>query len=174
MFSVKNLLFLITTASALVVTKRDAAQIRSDLQLINSDTNALKSAADRYTGGLFGAIPVQNAADKLEDDINTATDNANASAPVSDSEAADIISYINNTLQPSVDAALTSIENKRSQFTSAGLKGSVQDTLATLRKDTNEYGQALLAKAPASQQSAGNAALTRIDNDFAATQAFYA
>lgn len=173
MVAVKNLLFLITAVSAYVV-KRDAAQIQSDLNLINSDTNALKAAADRYTGGLFGALPVQNAADKLETDINTATDNANASDPVNDAEAASIINYITTTLSPNVDAALGSIENKRSQFTSAGLKGSVQDTLATLRADTNEYGQALLAKAPASAQSSGMAALAKIDQDFADTQAFYA
>ncbi|KAI5356961.1 Putative Cell wall mannoprotein [Septoria linicola] len=174
MVSIKNLLFLITAASALVIEKRDAAGIQADLNTINTDTNNLKAAADRFTGGLFGALPVQQAADKLEDDLNTATDNANASAAVSDSEAASIIRYINNTLEPNVDAALTSIENKKQQFTSAGLKGKVQDTLTTLRKDTNEYGTALLAKAPASAQDSGKAALAKIDGDFAATQAFYA
>ena len=135
---------------------------------------ALKKAADNFSGGLFGALPVQNAASTLEDDLDTATTNANNSAAVSDSEASSIISYISNTLTPSIEAALTSVENKKSQFTSAGLKGTVQDTLTTLRSKTNTYGNALLGKAPASAQSSGNAALTKIDNDFAAAQAFYA
>lgn len=173
MVAIKNLIYFIAVASAYVV-RRDAAAINSDLRAINQDTLDLKAAADRYSGGLFGALPVQNAAGDLEATINEATDTANASAPVNDSEAASIINYINTTLSPNVDATLTSIENKRTQFTNAGLKGTVQQTLATLRQDTNEYGQALLAKAPESAQADGQAVLAKIDNDFAETQAFYA
>lgn len=174
MVSIKNLFFLITAASALVIDRRDAAQIQSDLNQINTDTRSLKSAADKFSGGLFGAIPVQEAAKTLENDLDSATTNANNSAAISDSEASSIISYISNTLTPSIEAALTSVENKKSQFTSAGLKGTVQDTLSTLRSNTNTYGNALLEKAPASAQDSGNAALTKIDNDFASAQAFYA
>ena len=88
----------------------------------------------------------------LEDSIQSATSNAQASGPVSSSDSQDIVSdhthgnlvaqslmsaqidYINNTLEPNIDSAVTAIINKMSQFQSAGLAGTVRDDLDNLKR----------------------------------------
>lgn len=95
MVAIRNIVLLATTAAAAVV-RRDAATVQADLKTINSDTTDLTSKINAYNGGLFNALPVQNAESQLEKDIKSATDDANASSTVSDSDAQAIIDYINS------------------------------------------------------------------------------
>ncbi|TKA32878.1 hypothetical protein B0A50_01104 [Salinomyces thailandicus] len=161
------------TAATSKVIRRDAAQIQTDLMDINGDVVALTNAVNNYSGGLFGALPVQNAEGNLEDSIEAATADAQASAPVSSAETQDIIDYINNTLEPNIDESITAIINKMSQFQSAGLAGTVRDDLTTLQSDTDDLGTALINKAAADKKDAANAALAAIDADFQRAVAAY-
>lgn len=84
-----------------------------------------------------------------------------------------IISYINNTLEPDIQATLDALVAKKSAFTSSGLGGTVRGDLDTLKGKTDSLGSALLAKASADTQADGQAILDKIDADFAAAQAAY-
>ncbi|RMY56911.1 hypothetical protein D0863_12818 [Hortaea werneckii] len=195
MVALKNMLLAAVsiTAATSKVIRRDAAQIQSDLvnstrqssgqqrletdlcvQMdINGDVVSLTDATNNYSGGLFGAIPVQNAESNLEDSIKSATSNAKASGPVSSSDSQDIIDYINNTLEPNIDSAVTAIINKMSQFQSAGLAGTVRDDLDNLKSETDDLGAALVNKAASDKKTQANAALDAIDADFQRAIAAY-
>lgn len=55
-------------------------------------------------------------------------------SPVAQSLIVAQIDYINNTLEPNIDSAVTAIINKMSQFQSAGLAGTVRDDLDNLKR----------------------------------------
>lgn len=165
MVTINSLILLAATATAAVIP-RDAAQVQSDLNTINADTQKLTSDVNAYSGGLFGALPSQNDESQLDKDIKSATDDANNSAAVSDSEAQSIISYIKNTLEPNIEKALTALKSKKSQFASAGLQNTVLQDLKDLKTDTDALGSALLAKAPSGEQASGQAVVNEIDADF--------
>ncbi|KAI6908700.1 hypothetical protein D0869_09133 [Hortaea werneckii] len=175
MVALKNMLLAAVsiTAATSKVIRRDAAQIQSDLMDINGDVVSLTDATNSYSGGLFGAIPVQNAESNLEDSIQSATSNAQASGPVSSSDSQDIIDYINNTLEPNIDSAVTAIINKMSQFQSAGLAGTVRTDLDNLKSETDDLGAALVNKAASDKKTQANAALDAIDADFQRAIAAY-
>ncbi|GAB7366191.1 hypothetical protein MBLNU230_g7751t1 [Neophaeotheca triangularis] len=177
MLSVKNLIFGALAISASVsasVIKRDAASIQNSLETIDSDLRQLTSQVNGYNGGLFAALPIQSSESQLEDDIDAATSTAQASNPLSASDSQAIIAYINDTLEPDIEATLDALVAKKSQFQRAGLAGTVRGDLNTLRGKTNDLGDALIDKAAAETKASGQAALDTIDGDFAEAVAAYA
>ncbi|KAK4627979.1 hypothetical protein CLAFUR0_03970 [Fulvia fulva] len=164
MVAFKNIALFAVSATALVFP-RNAATVQADLNKINSDTQTLTQRANSYNGGLINALPVQNAEGTLENDIKSATSDAQASGPVSDADAQSIIDYINNTLEPSISSAVTAIVNKKAKFQADGLSSIVQKDFNNLKTETDDFGSALLAKAPSDKQAAGQAALSKVDAD---------
>ena len=60
---------------------------------------------------------------------------------------------------------MTAIVNKKSKFQADGLSGTVRKDFNNLKTETDDFGSALLAKAPSDKQTAGQAALNKIDAD---------
>jgi hypothetical protein len=127
----KFLLF--ATSVCASVLPRQAATIQSDLNSINDGVTALRSSVNSYNGGLFAALPIQQRAQDLQAEIETATDNANASPAINEADSASIVAYITNTLEPNIDGTLKALVSKRSQFASAGLTNTVRTTLTNLQ-----------------------------------------
>jgi len=142
------------------------ADTQTNLQTIDTDTRALIRAEQSYNGGLFAALSVKNAADKVDQDIKSATSDAQSSAPLSESEAQAAIDYVNSTLEPDVAKAIDVIISKKANFQKDGLTGTVRDELSTLRADTQTYGEALKGIAPADKQAGADAALAKVIADF--------
>lgn len=127
----KFLLFAASVSAA--VLPRQAATIQTDLNPINSGVTDLKNSVNSYNGGLFAALPVQTRAGDLQNEIESATTNANASPAVNEADSASIDAYITNTLSPNIDSTLDALVAKKSKFASAGLQNTVKTTLTNLQ-----------------------------------------
>ncbi|EFY95776.1 hydrophobic surface binding protein A family protein [Metarhizium robertsii] len=151
MLSIKNLLFLAVAATGSVI-KRDAAQVKQDLQTINADTQAVLNAVNSYNGGLANALPIVTAQQQLSKDLKTGTTNANNAGPVSDADADEILAYVKDTLFPSTENTLAALEGKKATFANDGLTSTVKSSLESLKKDTGDLSDALKNGAPADKQ----------------------
>lgn len=175
MVAIKNLVFLAASVSAAAFLRRDVSGLQKDLTTINSDTVALTNSVNSYTGSFSQALAVNSAESTLDNDIKSATKDAQGtSGPLSDSDSQSLIDYINNTLEPNIQKAISALEAKKSTFASNGLTSTVQGDLKTLKSDTDSYGSALISLAPSDKTSAAQAALAKIDNDFQGAINYYA
>ena len=77
-----------------------------------------------------------------------------------------IIGQVRSPLTPDVKDALDALVAKKSQFTSAGLKKTVQDDLATLKSDTDSFADALIAIADDGDKSEAMDLKATIDSYF--------
>ncbi|KAH6722324.1 hydrophobic surface binding protein A-domain-containing protein [Leptodontidium sp. MPI-SDFR-AT-0119] len=148
MVAIKNILFFITAASALTVGKRDAATILNDISTIDSNS-------------------------KLEDSIKQGTTDAKASSQQSSADSKSVIAAIDKLI-PDIEASLAAAEKKKAQFAADNLTGTVQKDLATLKSETDDFANALIAIASADTKAQGTAQKTKIDNDFNAAIAYFA
>ncbi|EPE36860.1 hypothetical protein GLAREA_09023 [Glarea lozoyensis ATCC 20868] len=166
MVAIKNILFFITAASALSIGRRDTSTVLSDISTIDSDVKSLTSAVNNYNGGLLAAIPIENSESALEQAITKGTNDAQATSQLSTEDTQTVIAAVDN-LSPDIQAALVALVNKKSQFTSAGLKSTVQKDLANLKADTDDFADALIAIASDDSKSAANDRKATIDGYFA-------
>ncbi|CAF9925070.1 MAG: hypothetical protein GOMPHAMPRED_003807 [Gomphillus americanus] len=166
MVAIKDILLLAASATAAVIP-RNAATIEKDLKTINTDISNLHTAVNNYNGGgAINALPIQNDEQTLDKAINSADTDAKNSGAVNDADSKTIIAYIKNTLEPNIAATLKALIAKKADFAKDGLTSTVLSDLQTLKKDTDTFGADLLKKTPSGQQSAGKAALAKIDADF--------
>ncbi|KAH9223535.1 hydrophobic surface binding protein-like protein A [Leptodontidium sp. 2 PMI_412] len=173
MVAIKNILFFITAASALTVGKRDAATILNDISTIDSNVKALTATFNNYNGGVANAIPILNAESKLEDSIKQGTTDAKASSQQSSADSKSVIAAIDKLI-PDIEASLAAAEKKKAKFAADNLTGTVQKDLATLKSETDDFANALIAIASADTKAQGTAQKTKIDNDFNAAIAYFA
>lgn len=61
--------------------------------------------------------------------------------------------------------AIKALESKKSNFDADDLSGTVLNDLKSIKNETDTLGASLEAKAPSGQQSAAQAALSKIDSD---------
>ncbi|KID94032.1 4MeS, partial [Metarhizium majus ARSEF 297] len=165
MLSIKNLLFLAVAATGSVI-KRDAAQVKQDLQTINSDTKAVVDAVNNYNGGLANALPIVTAQQQLSKDLKTGTTNANNAGPVNEADADDILAYVKSTLIPSTEGALSGLVAKKATFAKDGLTSTVKSSLVDLKKDTGDLSNALENGAPDSKKPEAEQLKNQIAADF--------
>jgi hypothetical protein len=156
-------LLLAGVASAGVMRR---ATTSANLETIDSDTRALIRSEQSYNGGLFGALAIKSAADKVDQDLEAATKDAQASAPLDEAAAQAAIDYVNNTLEPDVATAIDTLIGKKAQIQRDGVTGTVRDQLTELRADTQTYGGALKGIAPADKQAGADVALAKVIADF--------
>lgn len=164
MVSIKNVLLLAASASAMILP-REVASTLQDIKYVDSNTTALTAATNAYTGGLSKALAVANAESALEKSITAANTNAGKHAAYTAAEANQVISYINGTLERDVLAAVNAVIAKKAQFTQDGLYNTVKNDLASLKNKTSTLGNTLLSKAPSSAQTSGKAVLAKVVAD---------
>lgn len=98
MVAIKSLLFLATAVTALTIGKRDTATILNDISVINSDVQALTTAANNYNGGVLAAIPILTAQNNLESAIDQGTTDAQATAQQTSAESQSVIAAVDNLI----------------------------------------------------------------------------
>lgn len=167
MVGISKILFFALSASAAILP-RTVAQIKTDLQTINTDTQALTQKVNAYdgtVGGANGQTVVQQAEKKVESDIDNADTDTKNTPAASSSDSASIISYINSTLEPTISGAITAIINQKSKFVAGGLKTLVQNDLASLKSKTQTLGNDLIAKSSSDQSANAQTALNKVIAD---------
>ncbi|PPJ60732.1 hypothetical protein CBER1_02359 [Cercospora berteroae] len=148
------------------MTSRSAASTQENLNTINDSVQKLTQIVTAYSGGLLAASPISNQEAALGIQIKNATADANASEIVSEQEAREIIAYITDVLEPSIRACMNAMKTKKELFVASSLQGTVMGDMKDLRVQTETLGKALVAKAPASEQAAGQKTLKVVDEDF--------
>lgn len=148
------------------MTSRDAQSTQKNLETINAAVTKLTSIVDAYTGGLLAAAPISSQEAALGQDIKNAITDANASEVVTPEEAKEIIAYIRTVLEPSIQACMTAMKNKKAELAKAGLQSTVLGDTKDLRVQTNTLGEALVKKAPPTEQEEGKAVNATVDADF--------
>ncbi|KAG4437625.1 hypothetical protein IFR05_006886 [Cadophora sp. M221] len=173
MVAIKNLLFFATAISALTIGKRDTATILNDIAAIDTNVQAVTTAANNYNGGILAAIPIVTAEGNLETAIDQGTTDAQATSQQTSADSQSVIAAIDNLI-PNIEASLAAITVKKPQFDADGLTATVQTTLGSLKAKTDAFSDALIAIASEDTKDAGTAQKARIDSDFDAAIAAFA
>lgn len=156
----------LAAAAKNAVTSREAQTTAANLESINASVQKLTVTVSNYKGGLLAASSISNDAAALGQDIKNATGDAKKSEVVSDEEAATLIAYINDTLEPSIKASMDALKSKKTELAAANLQGTVLGDVNDLRRDTRAFAEALEEKAPESQRAAAQAAQAKVDANF--------
>ncbi|KAK5120300.1 hypothetical protein LTR85_006506 [Meristemomyces frigidus] len=154
----------VSAAPLATLVSRDAP-IAHDLGIINDDTVNLKAKIDEYDGGKLDAIPVKNAGKKLGKHIKSGTGNIENASPISSADSQGVIDYINNTLEPNLNEAMSALGAKEHKIAKADLKGSVKKQLCASKSKADALGAGLVAKIAADKQGAAQAAVAKVDAD---------
>ena len=101
----------------------------------------------------FSALGIHNAAQALDKKIQTATSDVNSNTEtVTESDAQDIINTLTGT-EVNVKSATDRLVTLKPQFDSLGVTNLAKQDIAALSTDTDAFGKALVAAAPADLQS---------------------
>ncbi|KAI5362311.1 Putative Cell wall mannoprotein [Septoria linicola] len=147
-WTIASLLLATIAYSAPLIHPRASAAIIDDLNTINTDTTALQSALSAYKGGLFSALPIQNANEQLTKDINNAIASGGYYGFASEQESQQALSFIYYTLAPNVEATAALLSQKKDFFVADKLSERVLQSLQALRSASYQYGQILASKNP--------------------------
>ncbi|KAH7305664.1 hydrophobic surface binding protein A-domain-containing protein [Rhexocercosporidium sp. MPI-PUGE-AT-0058] len=174
MVAIKNVLLFVAAASALTIPlgKRTAATIISDVSTINTNVQALTSAANAYTGGISNALKVQQAEQTLDKSIIQAGKDANATAALSSADSTKISDAI-QSLIPNIDASIKAIEAKKAQFATDGLTQVVLDDFKSLQSNTDKLADRLIIIASSDVKTRAQQQKATIDSYFAAGIKFF-
>ncbi|EME38491.1 hypothetical protein DOTSEDRAFT_75876 [Dothistroma septosporum NZE10] len=148
------------------LTSRDAASTQQNLEIINTQVQKLAATLKAYGGGLLAASGISSDQAKLNIDMRNTITDVNASQIVTEAEAKEIIVYLNDTLEPSIRATMTALQEKKVELEKAGLKATVSGDMADLRKLTKQLGEALLSKSPEGTKKSGQEVMDKVDADF--------
>jgi hypothetical protein len=117
--------------------------------------------------------PVTNAESTLENSIKQGTSDAQATSQLSSAGSNTIIAAVQN-LTPDIETALTAVKNKKFQFAAAGLTSTVQKDPASLKSETDDFANALIAIASPDTKDQANAKATKISAEFQDAINYYA
>lgn len=109
------------------VLRRDARTLSTDLVAVNTGLIDLTTAANAYNGGLFGAIPVGTAENKVAAAIGQANTDAQATERLDSANTKTLIDYINNTLDPNIEKILAALSGKKDKWDAANMGPMVRD-----------------------------------------------
>ncbi|KAG4442212.1 hypothetical protein IFR05_002322 [Cadophora sp. M221] len=172
MVAIKNILLFVAAASALVLDKRTAATILTDVSTINTNVKVLTSAANAYTGGVANALKVQQAEQTLDKSIVQAGKDANATSALTSADSTKISNAV-QSLIPNIDASIKAIEAKKAQFAKDGLTQVVVGDFKTLQADTDKLADRLIIIASADTKTKAKQQKASIDSLFAAGIKFF-
>ncbi|KAG6001960.1 hypothetical protein E4U21_003610 [Claviceps maximensis] len=147
MVSVKNLLFLAVSVSALFTPPTNSFQL-TDLKNLNDDLLALIQSVKEYNGGGDeGVSSIVNANKKYLTDAKQLIDTINKQKSISDSEGGDIIKYVGKVIQPNSDNFLQEVKSKKSLFEENGLIEQAKLALEALQTSTELLNNAFAKRA---------------------------
>ncbi|KJX93623.1 hydrophobic surface binding protein [Zymoseptoria brevis] len=148
------------------MSSRDAQKPLENLTTINASVQKLIQVVNAYEGGLLAASPISSQEAALGVEIKNAVADANAMEVQSVEDSKAVIAFINETLEPSIQACMGAMQAKKELFIKSSLVGTVTGDMQDLRSQTGTLGKALLAKSPKEEHAEGEAALKKVDANF--------
>ncbi|KAJ4412951.1 hypothetical protein N0V82_008634 [Gnomoniopsis sp. IMI 355080] len=173
MFSLYSAFVLATAVSAATLAKRDVATVLTNLENIDTQTETLTAAINAWDASLLGALGVQSDVTNLETAITDATTEAETEAQASSADSTTILSYVSDTLNPDIVAALDALTARESDFSALSLNSLVLTDLETLQNDTDALGAALINVASSDTQAEAATLVSDIDAAFASAIAVF-
>ncbi|KAJ7752474.1 hydrophobic surface binding protein [Mycena maculata] len=166
----------LVAASLAAPAKRTVAQVEADIATISSQVTALDNDINGFpASGLLGALDIHSAAGTLETALDQATSDVTATGPLDEADGTTILNAV-EAIEPTIINALTSISTKQADFAAepiSGLSALVLVDLQTLQTDTDGFGNALIANAPADLVATAQTILANINAAFSTAIAAY-
>ncbi|THC94418.1 hypothetical protein EYZ11_006115 [Aspergillus tanneri] len=145
------LALLFTLVGTSSVLPRDATAVQQDLDKLSTDVKALTSAITSYTGGVSGALEIQNKEQTVEGDLDKVTTDAKAASTFTESESSTITKSVLG-LEPDIKTSLDTLVQKKQLIVSAGVTDIVKGDLQKLKSKTDSMSTELQAKATATDK----------------------
>ncbi|KIK67847.1 hypothetical protein GYMLUDRAFT_36630 [Collybiopsis luxurians FD-317 M1] len=174
-----TILSIATAGFAATPVKRQLASVQADLANIASQVTALDNDLKAFPtsgGSLLSALAIHAQATSLASALGTAATHAANTGPVTDAQAQGILATVEG-FEPTILDALTEIVAKKPGFDSlplGGVSALVAQDLATLKTDTKNFENALVADTPADLLSTVTPITSAIDAALATASAAYA
>ncbi|KAJ7487852.1 hydrophobic surface binding protein [Mycena latifolia] len=138
--------------------KRTVAQVEADIATISTQVTALDNAINAFpnTGGsLAAALAIHTDATSLETTLNKATTDVTSTGTVDEADGRTILNSV-EAFEPTILDALKGIAAKEPAFAAlpiGGIPALILQDLQTLKTDTINFSNALIANAPSDLKS---------------------
>ncbi|KAJ7611149.1 hydrophobic surface binding protein [Mycena rosella] len=180
MVQFSRLIFSLSLFAAAFATpvKRTVAQVEADIASISAQVTTLDNAIKAFpaTGGsLVAALTIHTDATSLETTLNQGTSDVTATGTVSEADGRTILSAV-EAFEPTILDALTQIAAKQPAFAAlpiGGIPALILQDLQTLKTDTVNFSNALIANAPADLKAEATTLTNNITNGFNTAIAAY-
>jgi len=178
MVQLSRLLFSLSLLAASFATpvKRTVAQVEADITSISSQVTTLNNDINGFpASGLVGALNIHNAATSLESTLGTGTSDVTSTGTFSQTDGTTILESV-EAFVPTILNALTQITAKQADFAAlpiGGIPALILQDLQTLKTDTDAFGAALTAAAPADLKGNATTITNEIDAGFTTAIAAY-
>lgn len=139
-------------ALAVALVRGDVATIKSDVAKIDSAVTALNKQLASDNLNYFSALAIDSASKDLDTQIKQGTADVKANTEtVTSDDANEIIATLTGT-EKNVVTATDRLVVLKPKFDGLGVTGIARDDINALSTDTADFGDALVAAAPAAQQ----------------------
>lgn len=152
-------------ALAVAIVSADIATIKSDITAIDSAVTDLNDKLASNNIGYITALGIHSSAQDLDKKIQTATTDVTSNTEtVTEADAQDIINTLTGT-EKNVKTATDRLVVLKPKFDSLGVTNLAKQDISALSTDTDAFGKALVAAAPADLQSSAQSLADEFNAD---------
>lgn len=164
MVAFKLILALASIVAAAPLEKRDSAKTVAGIAAVTQKTVALNDALKTYQGGIFTALPVQNAASALQTTLDaTVADLAKEPPQYTMDDTVKILTAV-QALDGSVKDSTDLVVQKAASY--GALKSTVSSTMQNLKTSSDKLSEGLTSRTPEAQKAAAAQVKSQIDGYF--------
>ncbi|KAI9569892.1 hydrophobic surface binding protein A-domain-containing protein [Boletus coccyginus] len=168
MFFRLSFVTLIVAAVALgTPVKRDEAKVRSDLEALYKQLQALDTSVKGFPNEgatLAEVYAIHEEAESVDTSLETTTNDVNGSPDFTDSQADAIIAYLEKYIVPIVQTGTNDLVAKQPAVKAIHTESIAESDLETMKTNVDELGKTIVGKVPASKQSSVEEQFNSIDN----------
>ncbi|KAJ7096650.1 hydrophobic surface binding protein [Mycena belliarum] len=180
MVQLSRLLFSFSLLAAAVTTpvKRTVAQVEADIASISAQVTTLDNAIKAFpnTGGsLAAALAIHTDATTLESTLTQGTSDVTSTGAVSETDGRTLLNQV-EAFEPTILDGLVQIAAKQPAFAAlpiSGIPALILQDLQTLKTDTVNFADALIANAPATLKTEATQLASNITSGFDTAIAAY-
>jgi Hydrophobic surface binding protein A len=152
-------------ALAVAIVSADVATVKADVAAIDSAVTDLNNKLASDNINYISALGIHNSAQALDKKIQTATTDVTSNTEtVTESDAQDIINTLTGT-EANVKTATDRLVTLKPKFDSLGVSNLAKQDVAALSTDTDAFGKALVAAAPADLQASAQSLADKFNAD---------